>query len=325
MGRHSVSNRPGVACPTILQRVATLTVVATYILIVLGSTVRVTHSGMGCRSWPLCNGHLAPLSNFHSAMEQYHRYLATIVTVLVFYTGVLAWRHARHLRRVLVPALISCGVILAQVALGAITVLTHNAPVTVGMHLAMGVFELGIVTVVAVSAHGTPRGARQLSARFPGARERNVVRWGVAGVVAIFAIIVAGSVVVDSGAAKSCPSWPLCSLGTAPTHLVVIQLIHRAVVLVGGVMLLMVLVHAWRSWRLLGVGPLVILIAVTFAIQVLVGAASALLKAPPTIQDLHLVIAGILWMEVVGLATLSWVRESVLDSGVIDDHVESIR
>jgi len=31
------------------------TLITTHCLIVLGSTVRVTNSGMGCKDWPLCS------------------------------------------------------------------------------------------------------------------------------------------------------------------------------------------------------------------------------------------------------------------------------
>ena len=59
------------------------TMVTTYFLIVLGSTVPVTNSRMGCSSWPLCNGQVVPIDRFHPLIEQSHRYLATIVTFLI--------------------------------------------------------------------------------------------------------------------------------------------------------------------------------------------------------------------------------------------------
>lgn len=58
------------------RAVALVTLVATAGLILLGSTVRMTESGMGCRSWPLCNGAIGPVGGFHSLLEQSHRYLA---------------------------------------------------------------------------------------------------------------------------------------------------------------------------------------------------------------------------------------------------------
>ncbi|MDA8367755.1 MAG: COX15/CtaA family protein, partial [Actinomycetota bacterium] len=45
---------------------AAVSVVLAYALVVLGSTVRVTESGMGCPSWPLCYGHLGLVGNIHA-------------------------------------------------------------------------------------------------------------------------------------------------------------------------------------------------------------------------------------------------------------------
>jgi cytochrome c oxidase assembly protein subunit 15 len=295
------------ACPKILQRISLLALIATYCLIVLGSTVRVTHSGMGCRSWPLCNGHIAPLDNFHSAIEQYHRYGAAIVSVLVFYTGFLAWRHCRRLPRVFVPALLSCGVILLQVALGALTVLTHNAPITVGMHLVTGLIELGIVTVVAVTTRSsTP----QSSDRIPlatGLTKQSVLRWGLVAVMSTLVIIITGSIVVNTHAAKSCPQWPFCA---GPLHLVAAQYLHRGVVLVGVVLIGLAFYRAWGRRRELGIGMIIVIDAVILAVQIVIGAFSAILRAPAFIQDVHLATAALFWVGVIVFATVAWDRIS---------------
>ncbi|WP_276941458.1 COX15/CtaA family protein [Ferrimicrobium acidiphilum] len=293
--------------PKLLRWISLLALIATYCLIVLGSTVRVTHSGMGCRSWPLCNGHIAPLDNFHSAIEQYHRYGAAIVSVLVFYTGFLAWRHCRRLPRVFVPALLSCGVILLQVALGALTVLTHNAPITVGMHLVTGLIELAIVTVVAVTTRSGSSLPTERVALQTGLTKQNVLRWGLVAVMSTLAIIITGSVVVNTHASKSCPQWPFCA---GPLHLVAAQYLHRGVVLVGVVLIGLALHRAWGKWRGLGVGAIIVIDAVILAIQIVIGAFSAILRAPAYIQDLHLATAALFWVGIITFATMAWDRMS---------------
>ncbi len=295
------------ACPKILQRISLLALIATYCLIVLGSTVRVTHSGMGCRSWPLCNGHIAPLDNFHSAIEQYHRYGAAIVSVLVFYTGFLAWRHSRRLPRVFIPALLSCGVILLQVGLGALTVLTHNAPITVGMHLVTGLIELGIVTVVAVTTRSSTPQSSDRMALSTGLTKQNVLRWGLVAVMSTLVIIITGSIVVNTHAAKSCPQWPFCA---GPLHLVAAQYLHRGVVLVGVVLIGLAFYRAWGRRRELGIGMIIVIDAVILAVQIVIGAFSAILRAPAYIQDIHLATAALFWLGIITFATVAWDRIS---------------
>lgn len=107
---------------------AVATLVATIGLIVLGSAVRVTNSGMGCKGWPLCSGQVGPISHFHPLMEQSHRFLVSIVTVLTLVLAFLTRRAGALARHVRGPALMSVGVIAVQIVLGAITVLTNNAP-----------------------------------------------------------------------------------------------------------------------------------------------------------------------------------------------------
>ena len=52
----------------------------TYLLIVVGGIVRVTHSGLGCgRAWPLCNGQLFPALDGPVFITLSHRFLAALV------------------------------------------------------------------------------------------------------------------------------------------------------------------------------------------------------------------------------------------------------
>jgi heme A synthase len=174
----------------LLPLFALITGVLTYFLVILGSTVRVTESGMGCPGWPLCYGQLGPVDNFHSILEQSHRYLVSLVTVMVILTALAAWRFARDRPTVLVPALAALGIIIIQIILGAITVITHNAPITVALHLLTAMILLGVVWITAVTS---------LVDRIPAAGRR-LTSWGYRAVGATFLVMISGSLVVDGGA-----------------------------------------------------------------------------------------------------------------------------
>ncbi len=281
-----------------IRALSLATVVATYCLVVLGSTVRVTNSGMGCRGWPLCSGQVGPIAQFHPLLEQSHRYLVTLVTVLILGLAALVWRTGPAVRYVLGPALVCVGVIAVQIVLGAITVITNNAPVTVALHLAVGLLFLGVVTVTAVASFIVPSQSRSLL------HEPSRLAW--VAVAGLFFVLISGSLVVDGGAQSACESWPACFGSRASGGLVALQLAHRSMVLIGGTLVVVYLAALLRkggvnhAQRLFAASGLVLL-----TIQVAVGAFDALFGSAAALADVHLALASALWALVVAVAALS--------------------
>ena len=283
--------------PAILAALALATGVVTYFLIILGSTVRVTESGMGCPGWPLCYGQLGPIDHFHALLEQSHRYVVALVTVLVVLTAVAAWRLARDRRSVVVPATAALGVIAIQIALGAITVITHNAPITVALHLLFGLIVLAVtwVTVAAVFVARRPTAGRRLGPL------------GYATVGLTFVLLISGSMVVDGGATYACPSWPFCTAHGIAAPLVAIQYAHRFTVLIVSIFIVLFVMHVARRWRQVpGARIIADLAAVLLLAQIAVGGLVATLSAPDALQDLHIALAAAIWVSMVVLATMGW-------------------
>ena len=270
--------------------VAVTTMLCAFALVCLGSTVRVTNSGMGCPSWPLCYGHVGPIDRFHALLEQSHRYLAGLVTVGAVATALLAYR-ARARRMAFPPALGGACLVVVQAALGALTVLAKNAPWTVAVHLVVGLTFLAVTVVTVITAVRAPRGAWHWTA--VGGRG-----WGV--LAAMLAAIVGGSLVVANGAGGACPAWPLCP-SSAP-GLADWQLVHRSLAGIAGIALVWFIGSRWRetsdrrAWRAGAVASLGLFVAVAAF-----GAASAITRAAPVWQDLHLPMVGLLWGLVVAM------------------------
>jgi heme A synthase len=124
-------------------------------LVVVGGIVRASESGLGCPDWPLCEGRPIPKSNKTSLIEFSHRATATVVTVLVVTVAVMAWRHYRERRDVLVPALVALAFVPFQALLGAIVVWLELPGWMVGIHFVVGmVFLAATVTTATVSFRG---------------------------------------------------------------------------------------------------------------------------------------------------------------------------
>ena len=282
----------------LIRVLSVLTLLTTYGLIVLGSTVRVTNSGMGCKDWPLCSSQAGPLSTFHPLMEQSHRYLASLVTVLIIALAAATWRAGRRAHHVFIPALVSVGVIVVQIVLGAVTVISNNAPVTVALHLMVATFFMGIVTVTAVAAFVSPERSWSL-AHGPG-------RLAWSAVVALYLVFISGSIVVNGGAQSACTSWPACFSSPAAMGLVTLQLVHRSMVLIGSVLVVAFVVGLVRHrasdavGRNLAYGALVLL-----ALQIVAGALTALDGGRAGIADVHLAVGSALWCCVVAVFALA--------------------
>ncbi len=301
----------------LLRALASAATANAFGVIVLGSIVRVSESGMGCISWPLCNGHIGPIDSFHPLLEQVHRYAVSLLVVLVVATLVLALREAgRFVSR---AALVAALLLLVQALLGAITVWTHNAPVTVALHMCFAELLLGTLVAVLV---GVWRGARGSEGVFaasrslldaapgtaparaaPGKHPGMLAVWAVLAMLAVFA---SGTAVADGGASGACRSWPVCRPDGHPAHLVAIQYVHRGMVLLLSVLLVALVLRAWRSWRGLLARGLAAGVAVLLAAQVAAGAVDAVMGAPEVAQDVHLGLASALWSCLVALVVLAW-------------------
>lgn len=116
--------------PQTYTRICRVALAMLCIIVVTGSAVRLTGSGLGCSDWPRCNAEkFIDVSSTHGAIEQVNRLFTGLVAAAVV-AAVLAARVREPRRRDLV--LLAWGLVagvLAQVVLGGIVVLTGLHPV----------------------------------------------------------------------------------------------------------------------------------------------------------------------------------------------------
>ena len=278
-----------------LPRIAILCAITVYFLIIFGSHVRVTDSGMGCPDWPLCKGSLNPAQGFHAFMEQMHRYLAGIASILVALTALIAYR-IKAGSEVLRPAIFTGFVVVIQIILGAVTVYAANWGPTVTAHLLAGLSLLGSATVAAV-ASVVPM------VETKGARLNNI---GWLAIIAAGLLYISGSLIVNAEAEKYCAKFPLCPAGV-PDRFAVLHLVHRGMVVLAATALITFSIHAWKKWSMHpGARPLAATIIVLVTATATLGIFSALLKAPPHLADLHLAGAAAVLTVTTALASLGW-------------------
>jgi protoheme IX farnesyltransferase len=305
----------------LLRRIAWIAVGFTYFLIALGGTVRVSDSGLSCPDWPLCHGRLFVALDIHVLLEQFHRYTASIVSVLVIALAVLALIYARNERQVLIPALIAPFFLVIQIVLGGLTVLWKLPPTIITAHLGTALVIFAMVITAAVMA-GKAKPGRELPAK-----TRKFARLAITNALLVYGLMLSGSYVTNSSASLACPSWPLCGdalPGMVQAHLTDINMFHRFVATFVGLVLIWTLISAWRR-RSVAPGQAWVAIAagVLFVAQASVGALVVLLHKPEFVAGLHLALATAVWGLLVILAALAMRQLRAAPQGETLERIEA--
>ncbi len=294
---------------TRFQRLALATAIATYILVVIGGTVRVTNSGLACPDWPTCNGSIVPAFNHHVLIEYTHRIFASLVSVLVLATAAVAFRYHRRDRAILALAIGAVILLIAQILLGAATVKAELSASVVTAHLGNAMLLLGCVTLLTlVSFQRTHAIVRPAASAVASGTKRFRTAAFVAA-VGMYVLLLSGAYVASSGAGTSCSTWPLCNGEVFPhgNKYVDIHVTHRILVVLVTVALGVLVVSAFRWLRdqpvvrrqvrdLMGM----------FIVQIMLGAFNVWTKLATGVRILHLATGSALWVALVVIAWMSY-------------------
>ena len=131
-----------------MRPLAAIGAVATYLLLLTGSTVVASNADRSCHAWPLCGGGFALDFSGANAFTMLHRGSALVVGVLVIYVAFMATREP-GLKLAALATLIVFGL---QVAVGAGAAVT-DAALFNGLHVAIatlvwaGMLAIALLTV----------------------------------------------------------------------------------------------------------------------------------------------------------------------------------
>ena len=293
------------------QALARATVIATYLLIVLGAFTRISGSGMGCGTdWPLCNGQLFPPLQFEPIVEWSHRFVASIIGVLIVGTAVAASVFYRRVGLIFWPAWIAVGLVIVQVLLGMVTVRLDVPRPVVALHLAVALLTLANSTMVAlVAAYYQEGSAREADLVEPQPKRFFGLAIWSAGLA--FVVLVSGALVRATNTELACVEWPLCgALQASVTRFQAeIHMGHRYLTLIQMGLLLVCVVLAARAGRSMrklrghtfGMLALFLLQGLAGGVMVLTGLAAFWKMA-------HVALATLAWMGIVALPIVAYLR-----------------
>lgn len=302
---------------TLYRKLILFTLILTTLVVVFGAYVRLADAGLGCPDWPGCYSKLTPTAASEQILEAHatdphgpvsmpkawkemiHRYIASVVGLLIIAIAFLAWRRRAEAATDPVVATTLVGVVIFQGMLGMWTVTLLLKPAIVTAHLIGGMTTLGILAWLCMRAYEMPR----LS---PSGK---VVWLARLGFVLLALQIVLGGWVSTNYAALACMDFPTChgsfwppadyanafhvirelgmtAEGELLSHeaLTAIHWMHRIGAVVAGVALSLLGLAMRRFDALRGLGAVLL---VALALQILLGIANVLLSLPLLLAAAH--------------------------------------
>jgi heme A synthase len=303
---------------TWFQRLLLVTIAATFVLVVIGGTVRATGSGLGCPDWPTCHGKLIPDAEKHTLIEFSHRTAATVVGVLFLGVTFFTFKTERRNRLVFWLAFVAGVLLVVQIGLGGVTVKKELPSEIVAAHLGTAMIFTGVMIVTVTVSLLRARGYRA----FELASDTTFNRLAILTAATAFVTLVLGSYISGTDAALACGGWPLCNGSLTPGggSAVGLHFLHRLVAGMLGIMTLALIYQAFEERRR---QPLLVWLSVAagvlYVAQALVGAANIWTHLAAGVIVAHLSLAALLWCILVAVSALAFYLPGE-DAGDVDER-----
>lgn len=282
-----------------LSRFAKFTCLSTYLLIVVGSLVTTTGSGLAVPDWPLSFGQFFPEMKGGVLFEHGHRMVAGTVGILMTVLAVWVWL-ADSRRWLKMLALAAWFAVVVQAILGGITVL-HQLPVSVSVsHAGLAMIFFALTAFIALATDRSWDRVRDKLAD-NSAPSAALTKFAVAAVVVVYLQILFGAIMRHMGAGMAIPDWPLSYGQIIPPRLDVATIgfnfAHRTWAWVTAAMLVVLFFavrrHAQRSH---GLHAWAHMLAGVVFVQILLGAWTVWSIKDYVVTTLHVATGAFIWI-----------------------------
>lgn len=261
---------------------AWLSFLAETIIIATGGAVRLTSSGLGCPTWPLCTHEslvATPEMGIHGIIEFGNRLMTGVVGIVAVIVVVLLWNLRTTRRDLWTLSLVVVGGVVAQAIVGGITVWTGLNPFIVGFHY---ISSLLLVCVTAAFLVRLDEG--------PGPRARAVPGW-YAGLTHATSAVLAVSIVFGVLTTGAGPHSGDAEAGRNGFNAELLEHIHAWP---GYAVFALTIVLAIAAWRLaLPTRRWALVLLGIELVQIAVGLIQARNGLPPVLVGIHMVLAAL--------------------------------
>ncbi|WP_324611605.1 COX15/CtaA family protein [Bacillus massiliglaciei] len=233
--------------PSSLKWFAVLTTVGMLFVLIGGSLVTKTDSGMGCgRSWPLCNGELVPQDiTLALVIELAHRLVSGSVGIMVLILSIWSWRKIGQVRETAFLSITSFAFLVLQGLIGAAAVIWSQSDFILALHFGISLISFSAVFLLTLLIF-------EIDKKFEA--DKLVVdkrmKFHINGIlIYCFIVVYTGALVRHTNASLVCKDWPACTKNGSllPGNFYEwVQMGHRAI---AGILFLWVAYAAYLAVR----------------------------------------------------------------------------
>ena len=277
--------------PRALRWATTAALIVSIIIVFTGGLVRVTGSGLGCPTWPTCDGtSIAPSAELgiHGIIEFANRMLTTVIVIAVGWVIIAARLQKPRVRSVTRLAWSQFWLVVANAVAGGITVLVGLNPWVVALHFVLAIALLATTTLT----------WHRVNEKRPGPTGTvtprvRVLAWLL--VAATVALIIFGTMVSGAGP----HSGDSAAVPRMQIDWTTFTIIHGVLgALVFGLAVAMFVLVRGTDARARLIRRRVIVFVVVVLAQGLVGTVQALTGLPAALVSFHLLGAALVWVGV---------------------------
>jgi heme a synthase len=293
-----------------LHRFSRYVAASTVLLILAGSFVTSTDSGLSVPDWPTTYGwnmFTFPPSKWVGGIfyEHGHRLIASTVGFLTIILAAWIWfaDSRRWLRWFGVAALVS---VVAQGILGGLTVI-YLLPAPVSTAHA-GLAEIFFCMTVAIALFTSPGWIEGYGDR--GVEDRTLRRAALASTILIFTQILVGATMRHTGAGLAIPDFPWMFGHVVPDHwsgAIAVHFAHRVGALIVTATVFGTSLYVWRRHQdrpeLARPATLIVFLVI---VQVTLGALTVISRRNPLVNSLHVVVGALVLTTSLLLTLRSW-------------------
>ncbi len=174
--------------------------VALYMIIITGSLVRLTGSGLGCADWPRCSkSKFIDVSSTHAAIEQINRLFTGVVGVAVIACVLMSLSLRPRRRDLIVLSSVLVAGVLTQVIIGAIVVWTGLNPYSNMAHFVVSIFLMTVAFILVQRARNFGPTKDTIRRDAPNLRDERVATLVKFLLLTTGAAVITGTLVTGTG------------------------------------------------------------------------------------------------------------------------------